>query len=72
MIDKRITPPHYKKLKHEPIDVISDWGLNFNLGNVVKYISRAGLKGDKLADLNKALDYLKHEIEQTKNNPSQK
>lgn len=51
---------------YEPIDVIRDWDLNFNLGNAVKYISRFGRKGtrgDAVEDLNKAIDYLIHEKE---------
>lgn len=34
-------PKHYNKGKLETIDVIEDWGLDFHLGNVIKYISRA-------------------------------
>lgn len=39
--------------------------LSFNLGNVIKYICRAGRKegNDAVTDLNKAMDYLKNEIE---------
>lgn len=33
-------PNHYTQGKYEPIEVIADWGLNFNLGNVIKYIAR--------------------------------
>lgn len=56
-------PSHYcEGRKYEPIDVISDWELDFDLGNVVKYISRAGRKGDKIEDLDKARFYLNHEI----------
>lgn len=58
-------PSHYADgRKYEPIDVITDWNLNFNLGNAVKYISRAGRKDpDKLIeDLKKAQFYLNYEI----------
>lgn len=56
-------PNHYAQgRKYEPIEVIKDWDLNFNLGNTVKYISRAGRKEDMLEDLEKALFYLNHEI----------
>lgn len=58
-------PSHYADgRKYEPIDVIADWNLNFNLGNAVKYISRAGRKdSDKLIeDLKKARFYLDYEI----------
>lgn len=48
--------------EYQPIDVISDWGLNFNLGNTVKYISRAGRKDDIVQDLKKARFYLDYEI----------
>lgn len=61
----QIRPPHYIQFsEHEPKDVIRSWGLNFNLGNVIKYISRAGHKSDDvLEDLNKAKTYLEFEIE---------
>lgn len=58
-------PAHYSfGRKHEPIDVIADWDLNFNLGNVVKYIARAGRKEEDsiLTDLKKAMFYLEDEI----------
>ena len=55
-------PQHYggKGNKYEAIKVIEAWDLNFHLGNVVKYISRAGKK-DKTKlkeDLEKAKWYL--------------
>lgn len=57
-------PSHYTEgRKYEPKDVIRDWGLNFNLGSAVKYISRAGRKDDKLIDLRKARQFLDFEIE---------
>lgn len=56
-------PAHYGgDSKYETIKVIEAWGLGFNLGNVVKYISRAGKKGDKQKDLEKALWYLEREL----------
>lgn len=51
-------PSHYNKGKIEVIDFIEDQQLPFYLGNVVKYIARAGSKGDKLEDLKKARWYL--------------
>lgn len=58
-------PSHYTEgRKYEPRKVISDWGLNFNLGNAVKYISRAGRKGDTIEDLKKAIQYIQFEIEE--------
>lgn len=57
-------PAHYVEgRKYEPKDVIRDWQLNYNLGCVVKYISRAGRKNDILEDLQKARQYLTFEIE---------
>lgn len=56
-------PPHYLHSLIEPIDVIESWGLNFALGNVVKYIARAGHKGDRLEQLRKAEWYIRREIE---------
>lgn len=60
-------PSHYTAgRKYEPKDVIRDWELNFNLGSAVKYISRAGRKGDKIEDLEKARQFLDFEIEALK------
>lgn len=56
-------PPHYTVGGIEVIDFIEAKGLNFNLGNVVKYLSRAGEKdSDPLQDLQKARWYLNREI----------
>ena len=62
--DKTISAPeHYVAGRlFEPHLVIEDWDLNFNLGNVLKYISRAGRKDDILVDLKKARQYLDFEI----------
>lgn len=56
--------PSYYQGKIEVIDFIEDKHLGFNLGNCVKYISRAGKKNpDKLIeDLKKARWYLDREI----------
>ena len=56
-------PSHYNQGKFEAIDVIEDWKLNFNLGNTVKYISRAGHKDNIIQELKKSLWYLQREIE---------
>ena len=55
-------PKHYNEGKFEVIDVIEDWKLNFNLGNVIKYIARADHKGNRAEDLEKAAWYLEREI----------
>ena len=56
-------PSYYKRGGVEAIDAIEAWGLDFHLGNVVKYIARAGRKtADSLQDLQKAAWYLDREI----------
>jgi hypothetical protein len=62
-------PDHYlKDTGHEVIDVIRAWKLNFELGNSIKYIARAGKKNPEkyIEDLQKAMWYIKEEIERTK------
>lgn len=56
-------PKHYKGDGIECIDVIEAFKLNFNLGNAIKYILRAGKKGCMLTDLEKARWYLEREME---------
>lgn len=57
-------PDHYRAdTAYETIRVIEAWELGFCLGNTVKYISRAGRKGDAIEDLKKAAWYLNREIE---------
>lgn len=58
-------PDHYTKGKKiEPIKVIEDWDLNFCLGNVIKYVARAGKKDPlkEIEDLEKARFYLDRHI----------
>jgi hypothetical protein len=55
-------PAHYKVGGIETIDFIEAKGLNYHLGNVVKYIARADHKGDRLENLEKARWYLDREI----------
>lgn len=59
-----MTPEHYR-LDPEPIDVIKAWNLDFCLGNVVKYVARAGRKAGESrdADLHKAMTYLRFALE---------
>jgi len=63
------TPTHDDPINHpqhyvigraiEPIDVIVDWfGVDYCLASAVKYISRAGRKGDYREDIYKAAWYL--------------
>lgn len=64
MTDPVNHPHHYGGADNpfEAIKVIEAWGLGFNLGNTVKYISRAEHKGAALEDIKKARWYLDHEI----------
>lgn len=55
-------PPHYQANGVEAMDVIEAFGLGFCLGNTVKYLLRAGRKGDALEDLRKGRWYLDREI----------
>ena len=55
-------PPHYKVGGIETIDFIEAKKLNYNLGNVIKYITRADHKGSRNEDLKKALWYLNREL----------
>ena len=55
-------PDYYQRGSIEVWDFIRDQGLNYHLGNVVKYICRAGYKDDDIKDLKKAIHYLENEI----------
>jgi hypothetical protein len=55
-------PPHYTDGGMEVIDFIEAKRLDYHLGNVVKYITRAGKKDDELQDLQKARWYLDRAI----------
>ena len=56
-------PSHYNAGSIEVIDAIEDWGLDFNAGNVVKYVARHQHKANAIEDLKKARWYLDRIIE---------
>lgn len=58
-------PKHYQFSEFEPVKVIQAWGLSFCLGNVIKYIARAGRKDSSklIEDLEKAKRYIELELE---------
>jgi hypothetical protein len=64
------SPTHYTHGGIETIDYIESKGLNYHLGNVVKYVSRCGHKSgtDPLKDLRKAKWYLEREIVRRESN----
>ena len=66
MAEKVNHPDHYggESNLYEAIKVIEAWDLNFHLGNVVKYISRAGKKSkNSIEDLKKAEWYLSRYVQ---------
>lgn len=56
-------PTYYRRGSIQVWDFIRDQGLNFHLGNAIKYICRAGYKDSRIADLRKAIHYLQNELE---------
>jgi hypothetical protein len=63
MTDAVNSPSHYTVGGIETIDFIEAKKLDYNLGNVVKYVTRADYKGNKLEDLQKALWYLNRAVD---------
>jgi hypothetical protein len=57
-------PDHYQSDRYECIDVIESLGLGsgFSIGNAIKYLWRAGRKGNAVEDLEKARWYIDREI----------
>ena len=56
-------PQYYRRGNIQVWDFVRDQELNFHLGNVIKYVCRAGHKYDDIDDLEKAIHYLKNEVE---------
>ena len=56
-------PRYYRRGNIQVRDFVRDQELNFHLGNVIKYVCRAGHKFDDIDDLEKAIHYLKNEVE---------
>jgi hypothetical protein len=58
-------PDHYNQVPGiECIEVVQHF--NFNRGNAIKYVWRAGAKGDPIQDLRKAMEYCQFEIDRIK------
>ncbi len=67
--ESSLSPSYYKRGTAPVWDFIRDQGLNFHLGNAIKYICRYGHKGDynaQLSDINKAIHYLQNELHHEK------
>lgn len=62
-----VNPQHYQGFTGgaQPVDIAEH--LSFNLGNALKYLSRAGRKGDAVEDLSKARWYIDREINRLEN-----
>ena len=59
-------PAYYQRGATDVWDFIREQGLNFHLGNAIKYICRAGYKDSKIEDLEKAIHYLQNELHHAK------
>jgi len=55
-------PSYYQRGSTDVWYFIREQGLNFHLGNAIKYICRAGYKDSKIQDLEKAIHYLENEL----------
>ena len=61
-------PSYYQRGSSDVWDFIREQGLNFHLGNAIKYVCRAGYKTDsKIQDLEKAIHYLENELHHEEN-----
>ncbi len=59
-------PTYYQRGTTDVWDFIREQGLNFHLGNAIKYVCRAGYKDSKIQDLEKASHYLENELDNEK------
>ena len=69
-----IIPSYYNKANMSVIDIIDEYDLNFNKGNIIKYILRSGKKSKdtEIQDLQKAMRYCQMEIERLNKRLSKK
>lgn len=59
-----LSPSYYKAGGIESWDVIEAFGLSYHCADALAYILRAGKKGDKKQDLQKAIRHLQREVEE--------
>lgn len=69
MTDNINHPPHYNEHPSGVECIAITEHMNFCLGNAVKYIWRAGLKGNAIDDLKKARWYIDREIQRLEPKP---
>ena len=69
-----IIPSYYNKSNMSVIDIIDEYELNFNKGNIIKYILRSGKKSKdtEIQDIQKAMRYCQMEIERLNKRLSKK
>ena len=75
MVDESvIIPSYYNKANMSVIDIIDEYELNFNKGNIIKYILRSGKKSKdtEIQDIQKAMRYCQMEIERLNKRLSKK
>ena len=72
--DSVIIPSYYNKANMSVIDIIDEYELNFNKGNIIKYILRSGKKSKdtEIQDIQKAMRYCQMEIERLNKRLSKK
>ena len=58
-LNKQVDGSHYQKYKYQPVQYIMDLGMDFALGNAVKYLTRIGVDKDKgNIGIDKAIHYV--------------
>lgn len=60
-----LSPSYYNKENMSVSDIVDEYELNFNKGNIIKYVLRSGKKSKdtEIQDLQKAMRYCHMEIE---------
>jgi hypothetical protein len=63
--DSVLVPSYYNKTNMSVSDIVDEYELNFNKGNIIKYVLRSGKKSKdtEIQDLQKAIRYCQMEIE---------
>ena len=73
LFDEIAAPKHYTRYRIEPYEFIAQNNLEFWRGNIIKYVMRAGHKGerweDEVKDLKKARQYIEMRIRDIEGEP---